>query len=223
MRHDAPARMLAGRSACRACGTRLGAADLVPVLSWLFLRGRCRHCGAPVGLFYPAIELAALAIALWSATAFSGFALWASCVLGWVLLALSVTDMKYFRLPDFLTLPLVVAGLVTVAVLEPDSVVAHVVGAVAGYLFVRLLRFAYRAVRGREGMGLGDAKLLAAAGAWVSWQGLPSVLVIAALSALAVVLVWRGPKIDPAQRVPFGVFLSLGLWITWLYGPLTRG
>jgi leader peptidase (prepilin peptidase)/N-methyltransferase len=135
--------------------------------------------------------------------------------------------LKYFRLPDFLTLPLVAAGLLVTAVLGSDSLIdslaAHALGAVAGYVFVRLLRFAYRAVRGREGMGLGDAKLLAAAGAWVSWQGLPSVLVIAALSALAIVLLWRGPKIDPAQRVPFGVFLSLGLWITWLYGPLTRG
>jgi leader peptidase (prepilin peptidase)/N-methyltransferase len=110
-------------------------------------------------------------------------------------------------------------------VLEPDagSVAAHALGALSGYVFVRLLRLAYRALRGREGMGLGDAKLLAAAGAWVSWQGLPSVLVIAALSALAVVLLWRGSKIDPVQRVPFGVFLSLGLWITWLYGPLTQG
>ena len=227
MRHDAPAQMLLGRSACGACGKRLGAADMVPVLSWLLLGGKCRSCGAPIGLFYPAIELAALAVAFWSATAFSGFALWASCVLGWTLLVLAVTDLKYFRLPDFLTLPLVAAGLLVTAVLGSDSLIdslaAHALGAVAGYVFVRLLRFAYRAVRGREGMGLGDAKLLAAAGAWVSWQGLPSVLVIAALSALTVVLLWRGPKIDPAQRVPFGVFLSLGLWITWLYGPLTRG
>ena len=224
-RHDAPAQMLFGRSACRACGKRLGAIDLVPVLSWLFLRGKCRSCGAPIGLFHPGIELTAMAVALWSATVFSGFALWASCVLGWALIALAATDMKYFRLPDFLTWPLAAAGLLVAGVLEPDagSVAAHALGALSGYVFVRLLRLAYRALRGREGMGLGDAKLLAAAGAWVSWQGLPSVLVIAALSALAVVLLWRGSKIDPAQRVPFGVFLSLGLWITWLYGPLTQG
>jgi leader peptidase (prepilin peptidase)/N-methyltransferase len=225
MRHDAPVQMLFGRSACGACGKRLGPADLVPVLSWLLLRAKCRFCGAPIGLFYPGIEVAAVAVALWSATVFSGFALWASCLLGWVLLALAAIDMKYFRLPDFLTWPLAAAGLLAAGLLEPDawSVAAHALGALAGYVFVRLLRFAYRAIRGREGMGLGDAKLLAAAGAWVSWQGLPSVLVIAALSALVVVLLWRGPKIDPAQWVPFGVFLSLGLWITWLYGPLTQG
>jgi len=227
MRHDAPAQMLFGRSACGACDKRLGAADLAPILSWLFLRGKCRSCGTAIGLFYPAIEIAALAVALWSAMVFSGLALWASCVLGWVLLALAVTDLKYFRLPDFLTWPLVLAGLLAAALLDSESaiqsVAMHALGATMGYVFVRLLRFAYRAVRGREGMGLGDAKLLAAAGAWVSWQGLPSVLVIASLSALAVVLLWRGPKIDPAQRIPFGVFLSLGLWITWLYGPLSVG
>ena len=225
MRHDAPATMLTGRSACEACGTKLGAADLVPVVSWAFLRGKCRHCGASIGLFYPAIELAAVVVALWSATVFSGLAFWAGCGLGWTLLALAVTDIKYFQLPDFLTLPLVAAGLLVAAVLGAgtNSLASHGLGVVAGYAFVRLLRFSYRALRGREGMGLGDAKLLAAAGAWVSWQGLPSVLVIASLSALAVVLVMRGPKIDPARRVPFGVFLALGLWIVWLYGPLTTG
>jgi leader peptidase (prepilin peptidase)/N-methyltransferase len=74
-------------------------------------------------------------------------------------------------------------------------------------------------------MGLGDAKLLAAAGAWVSWQGLPSVLVVASLSALAVVLVrsWRNGKLDPVQHVAFGAYLAVGLWIIWLYGPLTVG
>ncbi len=124
-------------------------------------------------------------------------------------------------------MPLVAAGLSVAAALgsDPitDSLISHALGAVGGYVFVRLLRFAYRSLRGREGMGLGDAKLFAAAGAWVSWQGLPSVLVIASLSALAIVLLGRKPKIDPARRVPFGVFLGLGLWITWLYGPLTKG
>jgi leader peptidase (prepilin peptidase)/N-methyltransferase len=224
MRHDAPAMMLAGRSACEACGKRLGAADLVPVLSWALSRGKCRHCGTSIGLFYPAIELAAVAVALWSATVFSGIAFWASCGLGWTLLALAATDIKYFLLPDFLTWPLVAAGLVVAVMLgDTNSFASHGLGAAAGYAFVRLLRFVYRTIRGREGMGLGDAKMLAAAGAWISWQGLPSVLVIASLSALVIVLLTRGSKIDPARRVPFGFFLALGLWIVWLYGPLTTG
>jgi leader peptidase (prepilin peptidase)/N-methyltransferase len=189
------------------------------------LGGKCRTCRAPFGLFYPAIELAALAVVLWSAAVFSGPAFWASCVLGWVLLVLAAIDIRQFVLPDFLTLPLIPAGLLVNGLLDGAFPMAAVVGAAAGYAFVRLLRFAYRRWRGREGMGLGDAKLLAVAGAWVSWQGLPSMLVIASLLALAGVLAWSAPKgkVDPAQRVPFGAFLSAGLWIVWLYGPLVKG
>lgn len=225
-RHASPASALTGRSSCDACGTKLGAADLVPVLSWAALRGRCRYCRTSIGLFYPAVEFAALGVALWSAVTFSGFAFWASCGLGWTLLALAATDARYFLLPDFLTLPLIAAGLGVNFVLDPGSLIDHGLGMVAGYGFVRLLRLAYRTVRHREGMGLGDAKLLAAAGAWVSWWGLPSVLVIASLSALVLVFVHylrRGGRIDLAQRVPFGAFLSFGLWIVWLYGPLIKG
>jgi leader peptidase (prepilin peptidase)/N-methyltransferase len=200
----------------------LAAADLIPLLSWSLLKGECRYCRAPVSWFYPAIELAALGAVLWSAAVFSGLGFWASCVLGWMLLALAVLDLRYFLLPDFLTLPLILAGLLVHAGLDGQSLTEYGLGAAAGYVFVRLLRFAYRKWRGREGMGLGDAKLLAAAGAWVSWGGLPSVLVLASLSALGVLLVqsWLGKRLDPAQPVPFGAFLCAGLWIVWLYGPL---
>jgi leader peptidase (prepilin peptidase)/N-methyltransferase len=222
VRHDAVLSALTGRSACPACGAKLGAFELVPVLSWAAQRGRCRHCDARISLFYPAMELAALGVAVWAASLFSGLAFWAGCLLGWTLIALAVTDLKYFLLPDFLTLPLAAAGLLASAGLDRDSFFDHALGAVLGYAFVRLLRFSYRSIRGREGMGLGDAKLLAAAGAWVSWQGLPSVVALASLLALAGVLVqrWRGRAIDPAQHVPFGAFLGAGLWLVWLYGPL---
>jgi leader peptidase (prepilin peptidase)/N-methyltransferase len=225
MRHHDLGALAAGRSACEACGARLGAADMVPVLSWLWLGRKCRYCRASIGFFYPAMELGALGVALWSGLLFSGPALWASCFLGWALLALLAIDMRHFLLPDFVTLPLIAAGLVTHAMLDPDAIGGYVIGAAAGYAFVRLLRFAYHMWRGREGMGLGDAKLLAAAGAWVSWQGLPSVLVVASLSGLTAVLVgaWRKGKLDPLQHVAFGVYLAIGLWIIWLYGPLTVG
>lgn len=228
MRNGALASALTGRSACDTCGHRLRPTDLVPLVSWVLLGGKCRYCRAPIGLFYPAIEFGAVVVALWSASVFSGTALWVSCGLGWTLLALAATDFKYFLLPDILTLPLIVAGLLANAALDANALADHVLsdrifGAAAGYAFVRILRFIYRLLRGREGIGLGDAKLFAAAGAWISWQGLPSVLVIASLIALAAVLVWRGPGIEAARRLPFGVFLAMGLWITWLYGPLTTG
>lgn len=224
-RHDRPGALLAGRSVCDSCGTKLAAADLVPVLSWLWLGRQCRYCRAPLPLFYPAMEIGALIVALWSGYVFSGTAVWASCCLGWALLTLLATDMRYFLLPDLVTLPLIAAGVMAHLLLDPDAIGGYVIGAAVGYAFVRLLRFAYRRWRHREGMGLGDAKLLAAAGAWVSWEGLPSVLVMASLSALIVVLAgsWRMRKLDPAQAIPFGVYLALGLWIVWLYGPLLVG
>lgn len=225
MRHDAIGSALAGRSCCTSCKTRLGVRDLFPVLSWVLLRGRCRHCSASVAPFYPAVELAALAVAVWASLLTEGNLLWVSCALGWVLLTLAVTDLKYFRLPDFLTLLLIAAGLLANAAQDFSLFWNYVLGAIAGYAFVIGLRFIYRHLRGREGMGLGDAKLLAAAGAWVSWSGLPSVVLIGSLLGLVAVLVLaaRGGKIDLSARIPFGVFLSLGLWIVWLYGPLTAG
>ena len=227
-RNRALATALIGRSACDACGHTLRVPDLVPLLSWAVQGGTCRYCGASISWFYPAIEIGAVAVALWSASVFSGTTLWLSCGLGWTLLALAATDIKYFLLPDILTLPLIVFGLLANAALEANGLAEQllsdrVIGAAAGYAFVRVLRCIYRLLRRREGIGLGDAKLFAAAGAWISWQVLPSVLVIASVLALAAVLVWRGPGLEAARRVPFGVFLAMGLWITWLYGPLTAG
>ena len=225
LRHDAGGSVLTGRSACRACKIVLSAWDLVPVLSWVWLRARCRHCGAAIGLFYPSMEVAALLVVLWAAWAAGGALFWVSCGLGWALLALAVTDIKYYRLPDFLTLPLIVAGLLVNAILDSATLWHYGLGAAAGYLFIHGLRFIYQRLRGREGMGAGDAKLLAAAGAWVSWWGLPSVIVIGSLLGLAAALAmsWRGGRIGWSDRVPFGAFLAMGLWIVWLYGPLTAG
>jgi leader peptidase (prepilin peptidase) / N-methyltransferase len=221
-RARAPRGILLGRSACDHCRAPLGPRDLVPLLSWLAARGRCRHCGASLGLFYPAIELGALAVALWAAALASGWLLWASCLLGWTLLALAATDIRYFLLPDFLTLPLVVAGLVVAAVSDGAEIVPSAVGAAAGFLFVAILRQLYWLLRRREGIGLGDAKLLAAAGAWVSWEGLPSVVLIAAVAGLAGALrrPQRGASISLTDRVPFGAALCLATWIVWLYGPI---
>ena len=97
-----PEGIVFGRSRCPECGTQLRPLDLVPLLSWLVLRGRCRYCGKPISLFHPSIELAALAIALWAAAVVSGPLLWLSCLLGWTLLALAAADFRYFLLPDFL-------------------------------------------------------------------------------------------------------------------------
>lgn len=224
-RFDAPVSILLGRSACPDCGATLGPKDLVPIASWLAARGRCRHCGHPIPGFYPAIELAAIVPAAWAASLMAGWDLWVACALGWMLLALAWIDFEQYLLPDFLTLPLAGAGLVVAFVTAQGEFWAHLIGLVAGISFIIALQFVYSVLRRREGIGLGDGKLFAAAGAWVGWTGLPSVMLIAAVSALLFALgrgLQRG-HVAADDRVPLGVFLSLGLWIVWLYGPIEFG
>jgi leader peptidase (prepilin peptidase)/N-methyltransferase len=220
-RAETPRAIVFGRSCCASCAVRLTTIDLFPIVSWLALRGRCRVCNHQIGILYPVLELAAVGVALASAMLFSGWSIWTSCLLGWVLLALAATDFKYYLLPDFLTLPLILAGLFVSWELDHSSLLSHAIGAASGLAFVIGIRHLYRRLRGREGMGLGDAKLFAAAGGWVSWDGLPSVMLLAALSGLAFGLLRgvRGNRIALTDRVPFGAFLSLGIWVVWLYGP----
>ncbi|HEX9462198.1 MAG TPA: A24 family peptidase [Alphaproteobacteria bacterium] len=222
-RAKAPGTILWTRSICDACGHTLGASDLVPLVSWVATAGRCRYCATRIGLFYPAIELTATGVAVWSAVLTSGWLTWATCVLGWALLALAFIDWRELRLPDFLTLPLIPVGLAVNWMLGGvPLLVAGVIGSVAGFLFILAVRWLYAAIRHREGIGLGDAKLFAAAGAWVGWIGLPSVLLVAALFALASSLLRYVGKdrLRSDERVPFGTFLCLGIWLVWLYGPL---
>ncbi|HWE72685.1 MAG TPA: A24 family peptidase [Stellaceae bacterium] len=212
-----------GRSACDQCGHALGPLDLVPLVSWLALRGRCRHCGANITALPLIIEIGALLVAVWAASVSIGLALWAGCVLGWVLLTLGAIDIRDGILPDVLTLPLVVLGLVATSFLTPWQMLDSAVGAVVGFTIFALIRWLYRRLRGREGMGLGDAKLLAATGAWVTWDGLPSVVLIAAVTGLVLALIMarRGAPLTLNQRIPFGPALCLGTWLVWLYGPIT--
>lgn len=207
------------RSACEHCGTTLGARDLVPLLSYVALRGRCRHCAAPIGRFHPAMELAALCIAGWAATVFSGDALWASCVLGWMLLALSVCDAVSFRLPDALTLPLLLFGLGATWWLVPEAIADHALAAALGYLAFRAVAMLYRRLRGFDGLGQGDAKLLAASGAWLGLAILPDVLLGGAVAGLlfACAKALRGQRLAARMRVPFGPCLATATWLLWLY------
>jgi len=147
---------------------------------------------------------------------------WATCLLGWTLIALAVVDVQHHILPDFLTLSLVPIGLAVAAAEAPITIVDHAIGMMVGFVFVAIVRQLYWFVRRREGIGLGDAKLLAAAGAWVAWQGLPSVVLIAACFGLGVTLLRsaRSGHISVIEAVPFGAYLCLGIWVVWLYGPI---
>jgi leader peptidase (prepilin peptidase)/N-methyltransferase len=214
-----------GRSACDRCGRTLGPADLIPLASWLWRRGRCACGEARLGVFYPAIELAALAVAGAAAAVLSGWLLWASLLLGWTLLALAAIDLGHYWLPDPLTLPLIPAGLLVAWLLDPARLPEHLIGAAAGFLAFAAIAWAYRQLRRRAGLGLGDAKLLAAAGAWLGWPALPGLVVAAAVLALAVALLRAafGERLAAASQIAFGPYLALSFWLFWLYGPLLAG
>lgn len=209
------------RSQCEACKATLHIRDLVPLVSWLVARGRCRYCGQKLGLFYPGIEIIALVIALISLLCDDFPRVWLDCLLGWWLLALAWIDLRNWLLPDSLTLPLLVLGLIVAVWLDPDALFDRALGAALGYLVLRAVALAYRAIRRREGLGGGDAKLLGAAGAWVGASALPQVVLAASLAALAAaaVLHRRGSPLTAQSALPFGPFIGIAMWIVWLSLP----
>jgi leader peptidase (prepilin peptidase) / N-methyltransferase len=210
------------RSQCSHCGRAIRPLEMIPIISWVAQRGRCRGCAARVSVAYPVIELAAIMVALWAWLAVPAEAFFASCTLGWTLLALSAIDLRTRRLPDVLTAPLAAAGLVTAWLLNPDNLTDHFIGALCGYLSFLLVERAYRHWRKTDGLGRGDAKLLGAIGAWVGWSALPSVVLLSACGAIMFLLVRSRVEREPLTRatvVAFGPFLSGAGWLVWVHGP----
>jgi leader peptidase (prepilin peptidase)/N-methyltransferase len=214
--------VVVSRSRCRSCGTALTPLELMPVLSWLAQGGKCRTCAAPIGWHYPVIELAALGIAVWAAFTMQGALLWISVALGWTLLALAAMDLRALVLSDYLTLPLIATGLAVIAWLDIERVPNHLAAAALGGLLIVAVAWAYRRLRGRDGLGMGDAKLMAAAGAWIGLEGLGAVMLYGVAVTLILVLVKSasGDKVAAETAVPLGAGLAAGLWLVWLYGPI---
>jgi leader peptidase (prepilin peptidase) / N-methyltransferase len=215
--------IVAGRSRCDGCGRPLAPWRLVPVLSYALSRGRCTGCGAAIPGRYPLIEGAAGGLGVWAALGQpTPLAAALTALLGWQLLLIAVIDAEHFRLPDRLTLPLLATGGVAAGLLDHTALADAVIGAVVGFAGLWLLAVAYRRLRGRDGLGDGDPVLLAAAGAWVGWIGLPSVLLWASAAGLSVVAarLLVGRTVSGGDRMPFGPFLAAGLWLTWMLGPL---
>lgn len=162
-------------------------------------------------------------LGLWAALASPGLMIAAvTAVLAGQLLMLAVVDGENFWLPDVLTWPMVATGLLAASWLEPDSLMARAIGAAAGFGLLWGLGWLYRRLRGREGLGGGDPFLMAGAGAWVGWMGLASVMLWAGVAGLSLVIARRvtGKAVSGQDALPFGVFLAIGIWLTWLYGPL---
>lgn len=212
--------MVRARSACDSCGHKLAPLDLIPLASFALLRGRCRYCGAPIGWFHPAIELAALtvAVAVFCADG-GGWLPWIDAALGWALLTAAWIDAEILVLPDLIVLPLMLAGLAVTWLFQPDAIYNHAAAAALGYGAFRLLNAAYYALRHRHGLGEGDAKLLAAAGAWLGLAALPYVVLGAGLLGLVLALVsLRGGGLRADARIAFGPALAASFFAWRLFG-----
>jgi leader peptidase (prepilin peptidase) / N-methyltransferase len=179
------------------------------MLTSLYLPRRKAFIAVPLGVAASATAILWTSAETWPAGVLLAFALaWASLI-----------DIDRFVLPDSITLGLVIVGLASAAFLGNDALIDRTIGAAAGCLSLALVAHAYRLARNREGLGLGDAKLFAAAGAWLGWAALPQVMIVAAMAALVVVAVrlFGGHKLSMERRIPFGLFISLGIWAMWLF------
>jgi leader peptidase (prepilin peptidase)/N-methyltransferase len=209
------------RSACPHCSHVLRAWENIPVVSYVLLRGRCAKCHARVSARYPLTELATALLAVLSLFAFGPT--WIALVafgLCAMLLAMSLIDFDTRYLPDSLTLPLLWAGLI-VNLGDTAFVPLHeaVIGAIGGYLFLWCVYWLFRLVRGVEGMGYGDFKLLAALGAWLGWEALPQIVLVSAIAGAIFGLVATGiGKMRFEEPLPFGPFLAAGGAITLFFG-----
>ncbi len=207
-------------SHCPQCQRRIRALENIPLLSYLWLGGRCAGCGARIALRYPIVEVLTALLSVLVAWHFgAGAAGLAALPLSWALIALSFIDFDRQLLPDSITLPMLWVGLgLSLSGVFVDSQTA-IIGAMAGYLSLWTVYIVFKLVTGKQGMGHGDFKLLAMLGAWLGWQALPVVILLSsllgALVGIALVLV-RGR--DKNVPIPFGPYLALAGWFALLWG-----
>jgi leader peptidase (prepilin peptidase)/N-methyltransferase len=212
--------LLLPRSACPACGHQITALENIPVLSWLCLRGKCRSCHTAISARYPSIELLSTLLSLVVAICVPyGIQLVSALILTWCLIALTFIDIDKMLLPDQITLPLLWLGLlinVNYAWVSPTDAI---IGAVVGYLSLWSVYWGFKLLTGKEGMGYGDFKLLAAFGAWFGWQ---SILAIVLLSSFAGAIIGISQialkKQAKGNPIPFGPYLAIAGWMYLIYG-----
>jgi leader peptidase (prepilin peptidase)/N-methyltransferase len=210
-------------SHCPHCKHPLAAWDNIPLLSWLLLRGRCRYCKTPISIQYPLVELLcgiASAIVVWHFGITWQAA--ASLAFTWFLIAAAGIDFRTQLLPDSLTLPLLWLGLLLSLVPMFVGTREAIIGAAAGYLALWSVFWLFKLATGKEGMGYGDFKLFAAAGAWMGWTALLPVIIIAAVAgAIIGIILLRVRGQNRSVPLAFGPFLAIAMWI-WLIwsGPI---
>ena len=208
------------RSRCPACGHQITALENIPVVSWLMLRGRCSACQASISPRYPIIEATTGALFAFSAIKFGyGWAMLGATILTGALVALTFIDIDTQLLPDSITLPLVWAGLFFNTFATYVDLQSAVIGAITGYLSLWLVYWGFKLATGKEGMGYGDFKLLAALGAWLGWQMLPLIILLSSLvgavvGILLIVIAKRGRSVP----IPFGPYLAAAGLLALFWG-----
>jgi leader peptidase (prepilin peptidase)/N-methyltransferase len=220
--------LIAPRSRCQSCGHQITALQNIPVISYLLLGGKCASCREPISRRYPIIEAVTAILTAACAWRFGfGWEAAAAIFMTWMLLAISMIDIDHQLIPDSMALPLLWVGLLLslfhpmqgaeVLFVDPKTAI---VGAVAGYLSLWSVYHLFRLITGKEGMGYGDFKLLAALGAWLGWQLLPLIIlgsaVVGALVGISMIVFKRHDRSVP---IPFGPYLAAAGWIAMLYGP----
>jgi leader peptidase (prepilin peptidase)/N-methyltransferase len=215
-----PPGIVVERSHCPHCKHPLSWYENIPVFSWLALRGRCRHCQAPISAQYPLVELLTMLLVLCCVWQFGfGWKGFGAIVFSCFLVALSGIDLRTQLLPDQLTLPLMWLGLV--ASIDPLYLTAKqaVVGAIIGYLSLWSVWWVFKQLTGKEGMGHGDFKLLAAIGAWVGLKGILPTILLSSLVGAIIGSIWLAAKgRDRATPIPFGPYLAIAGWIVFFWG-----
>ncbi|MBA4381492.1 MAG: prepilin peptidase [Sideroxydans sp.] len=218
--------LIVPRSACPHCNHAIGALENIPVISYLFLRGKCAGCAAPISSRYPIVEAVSGLLSAYAAWHF-GFSLAgvAAIVLVWALIALTFIDFDTQLLPDSITLPLLWLGLLLNLSGAFTSLPNALIGAVVGYLILWSVYWAFKLTTGKEGMGYGDFKLLAALGAWLGWTMLPLIILLSSLvGAVVGVALIIFAKHGRNIPIPFGPYLAGGGLIALFWGPaLTQG
>jgi leader peptidase (prepilin peptidase)/N-methyltransferase len=207
-------------SRCPHCGHKIRFWENIPVLSYLMLRAKCSSCKAPISIQYPLVEFMTGVLSLVVAWRFGvSLEMLAALAFTWILIALTLIDLHKQLLPDNLTLPLLWLGLVINIFGVFTDITSSVIGAAAGYLVLWSVYHAFRLLTGKEGMGYGDFKLLAALGAWMGWQFLPQIVLVSSVvgAVFGITMIVLG-KNQRTQAIPFGPYLAVAGWIALLWG-----
>ena len=207
-------------STCPSCGHAIRAWENIPVISYLFLKGKCSSCKTGISARYPAIEIVSALLAVTAGLYFGATVQTALvCIFGWTLLTLTMIDYDTKLLPDSLTLPLLWLGLIANSFELFTSLQDAVYGAVAGYMFLWSVFWVFKLLTGKDGMGYGDFKLLAALGAWMGWQALPVVILLSSVVGIVFfVILMLFKKLQRSDPIPFGPYLAAAGFIAMIWG-----